>query len=102
MSKSTVFLLYGQIIGFASSIFMLIVFFNEAFLQRGVIYIEPNLAVATLEFFVVIAGLAVQGIVMILAATPNKKQSPRRVKETKLQSETERVGYETNNRTAYQ
>jgi hypothetical protein len=97
MSKWTIGFSFGQIVGFTSSVFMLYVFLNEAFFNRGVLYFEPNLGIATTEFFVVLAGIVIQGIVMIATAL---KAGDRRGKEGKEGKE--RTGYETNNGTVYQ
>jgi hypothetical protein len=97
LSKWTIGLSFGQIVGVTSSVFMLDVFLNEAFLNRGVLYIEPNLRIATIEFFVVLAGIVVQGVVMIATVL---KTGDRQGKEGKAGKE--RTGYETNHGKVYQ
>jgi hypothetical protein len=51
--------IYGLLFGMTSTIFMLWVFFNEAFLGRGVTYIEPNIGLATLEFLICLSALVI-------------------------------------------
>ena len=76
---------------------MLYVFLNEAFLARGVLYIEPNIGIATIEFFVALSGLAIQGFVMIATTLSTGNRPGKEGKEGK-----ERTGYETNHGSAYQ
>lgn len=47
----------GTAIGLAAEVFMLLTFYTEAFLHHGMLFIEPNLAIATGEFFSVIFGM---------------------------------------------
>jgi|SRR4029077_4545091 len=65
MSKLETLSVYGTIIGFTSTIFMVYVFFNEAILGRGVLFIEPLVWLATLELVMSLVGLGAVGFVMI-------------------------------------
>lgn len=40
------------------------VFYNEAFLHHGVLFIEPNLYVATLEFLMIVVGAPLMGFLL--------------------------------------
>jgi hypothetical protein len=66
-------LVYGQLIGFVSSLFMWFVFYNEALLHRGVLYIEPNLLIATVELVMVTIGAIICGATMILFVVSKDK-----------------------------
>jgi hypothetical protein len=101
MKFSTILLVFGQVIGVTSTVFMAYVFFNEAFLGRGVLYVEPNIAIATLEFWLVTIGLFVESIVMLLTVS-SKSEPPRHVHDEKPKAGEERTGYETNNEKVYQ
>ena len=74
---------------------MLLVFYTEAFMHMGRLFIEPNLYIATTEFFMVLVGLVVLGIMMFISVFPEPTE------HTHDDSE-ERVGWETENTKAYQ
>ncbi len=48
--------IFSTAVALASIIFMGLVFYNEAILHHGILFIEPNLYIATGELFTVIAG----------------------------------------------
>jgi hypothetical protein len=50
-------LLYNTAVGMASTLLFVLVFYTEAFKGHGIAFIEPNIAVATGEFFAAIAGI---------------------------------------------
>jgi hypothetical protein len=66
-------LVYGQLIGFVSSLFMWLVFYHEAILHRGLTYIEPNLLIASVELVMVTIGAIICGATMILFVRPEDK-----------------------------
>jgi len=84
---------YSLIVGVTSTAFMLLVFYTEAFMHMGRLFIEPNLYIATTEFFMVLIGLVVLGIMLFISTFPES--------EPKQEKNEERTGYETNNRAAY-
>jgi hypothetical protein len=60
MRGSTIYALFrgfGLLIGLTSTIFFIYAFFNMAFEGHGVLFYEPNLTIATGEFFMVVIGL---------------------------------------------
>jgi len=63
-------------------------------MHMGRLFIEPNLYIATTEFFVALLGLVVLGIMMFLSVFPEERES-------KHDDAEERTGYETNNKAAY-
>lgn len=66
-SKLDIFIVYATLIGFVSTIFMSWVFLNEAFFGRAVLFYEPNIAIAMLEFVMAIVGMIVLGVIMLAA-----------------------------------
>lgn len=87
MSAAWVLRTYALVIAVASSIFMLWVFLNEAFFRRGVLYIEPNIAIATLEFFMVLLGIAILFPMMVasIGRTPTIAESVAELKKLRAQ-----------------
>ncbi len=65
MSKFEAAVIYGSLIGFVSTLFMGLVFYNEAILHRGILFIEPNLWIATVELIMVVVGAIISGFTMI-------------------------------------
>jgi hypothetical protein len=57
--------IYGSLIGFVSTLFMGLVFYNEAILGRGVLYLEPNRLIASVELVMVVVGALLNGFLMI-------------------------------------
>jgi len=65
LSKFEAAVVYGSLIGFVSTLFMGLVFWNEAILRRGVLYVEPNLWIASIELVMVAIGAVISGFTMI-------------------------------------
>ena len=57
---SAVLRIYSQLIGLASSMYMGFAFFVMAILHKGVLFYEPNIAIATLEL-----GMCVSGVILL-------------------------------------
>lgn len=75
---------FGQVIGVASTIFMVWVFYNESFNGLGVLYYEPNRALAGFELLLAGAGLIIQAVIMSLMSLGMKANA---------KSQTEPSGY---------
>lgn len=74
--KFSIAVAFGQVIGVASTIFMVWVFYNESLRGLGVLYYEPNQALAGIELAMATVGLVIQALVLTLMSLGSKKAKP--------------------------
>lgn len=77
--KGALLIVFGQICGFSSTIMMVVVFFNEYFLHKGILFLEPNLGIAGFEFVLALTATVIQGIVMIRTVTEHTEPNGERL-----------------------